>query len=64
MHTVVIAAGSWSRQVGDVFGLTIPVEPAKGQMLAVLRHNFGMWSLGMIIISYRAKMAKWLSVQR
>jgi glycine oxidase len=33
--TVVIAAGSWSRQVGDVFGLTIPVEPAKGQMLAV-----------------------------
>ncbi len=34
-HTVVIAAGSWSRQVGDVFGLTIPIEPAKGQMLAV-----------------------------
>src|SRR5262247_1015258 len=33
--TVVIAAGSWSRQVGDLFGLTIPVEPAKGQMLAV-----------------------------
>ncbi|MEW6297022.1 MAG: glycine oxidase ThiO [Thermodesulfobacteriota bacterium] len=33
--TVVIAAGSWSRQVGEVFGLTIPVEPAKGQMLAV-----------------------------
>jgi glycine oxidase len=33
--TVVIAAGSWSRQVGNVFGLTIPVEPAKGQMLAV-----------------------------
>lgn len=40
--TVVIAAGSWSRQVGEVFGLTIPVEPAKGQMIAVrtsqLRH--------------------------
>ncbi|HKA54023.1 MAG TPA: glycine oxidase ThiO, partial [Candidatus Binatia bacterium] len=40
--TVVIAAGSWSRQVGEIFGLTIPVEPAKGQMLAVrttqLRH--------------------------
>src|SRR5262249_37356945 len=34
-NTVVIAAGSWSRQVGDVFGLTIPVEPAKGQMMAV-----------------------------
>ena len=34
-NTVVIAAGSWSRQVGDVFGLTIPIEPAKGQMLAV-----------------------------
>lgn len=40
--TVVIAAGSWSRQVGEVFGVTIPVEPAKGQMIAVrmpqLRH--------------------------
>jgi len=40
--TVVIAAGSWSRQVGEIFGLTIPVEPAKGQLLAVrttqLRH--------------------------
>lgn len=40
--TVVIAAGSWSRQVGEVFALTIPVEPAKGQMIAVrtapLRH--------------------------
>jgi glycine oxidase len=40
--TVVIAAGSWSRQVGEVFGLTIPVEPAKGQMIAIrttrLRH--------------------------
>jgi glycine oxidase len=40
--TVVIAAGSWSRQVGQVFGLTIPIEPAKGQMIAVrttqLRH--------------------------
>jgi glycine oxidase len=39
---VVIAAGSWSRQVGEVFGLTIPVEPAKGQMIAIrttqLRH--------------------------
>jgi glycine oxidase len=33
--TVVIAAGAWSRQVGAVFGLTIPVEPAKGQMIAV-----------------------------
>ena len=33
--TVVIATGSWSRQVGDLFGITIPVEPAKGQMLAV-----------------------------
>ena len=33
--TVVIATGSWSRQVGDLFGLTIPVDPAKGQMLAV-----------------------------
>ena len=33
--TVVIAAGSWSRQVGSVFGLTIPVEPAKGQMIAI-----------------------------
>jgi glycine oxidase len=40
--TVVIAAGSWSRQVGEVFGLTVPIEPAKGQMLAIrttqLRH--------------------------
>ncbi|MBI3303723.1 MAG: glycine oxidase ThiO [Deltaproteobacteria bacterium] len=34
-NTVVIAAGSWSRQVGEIFGLTIPVEPAKGQMLAI-----------------------------
>jgi glycine oxidase len=35
VNTVVIAAGSWSRQVGEIFGLTIPVEPAKGQMLTV-----------------------------
>jgi glycine oxidase len=46
-NTVVIAAGSWSRQVGEIFGLTIPVEPAKGQMLAVrttqLRHVIS-WS--------------------
>jgi len=34
-NTVVIAAGSWSRQVGEVFGLTIPIEPAKGQMITV-----------------------------
>jgi len=34
-NTVVIAAGSWSRQVGEIFGLTIPVEPAKGQMIAI-----------------------------
>jgi glycine oxidase len=33
--TVVIATGSWSRQVGELFDITIPVEPAKGQMLAV-----------------------------
>lgn len=32
---VVIAAGSWSRQVGDIFGLTIPVTPAKGQIITV-----------------------------
>jgi glycine oxidase len=32
--TVVIAAGSWSGQVGELFGLTLPVQPAKGQMLA------------------------------
>jgi len=34
-NTVVIAAGSWSRQVGAIFGLTIPVEPAKGQMITI-----------------------------
>lgn len=34
-NTIVIAAGSWSRQVGELFGLTIPVEPAKGQMITV-----------------------------
>jgi glycine oxidase len=47
VNTVVIAAGSWSRQVGDLFGLTIPVEPAKGQMITVcsteLRHVIS-WS--------------------
>ena len=32
---VVIAAGAWSRQVGELFGISIPVKPAKGQMLAV-----------------------------
>lgn len=34
-NTVVIAAGSWSQQVGEIFGLTIPVQPAKGQMMSV-----------------------------
>jgi len=38
--TVVIAAGSWSRQVGDMFGLTIPVQPAKGQMITVQSTQF------------------------
>lgn len=40
--TVVLAAGAWSGHVGDLFGLRIPVRPAKGQMLALrtdqLRH--------------------------
>lgn len=39
-NTVVIAAGSWSREVGEMFGLMIPVEPAKGQMLAIRATNF------------------------
>jgi glycine oxidase len=39
-NTVVIAAGSWSRQVGEIFGLVIPVEPAKGQMLAIRSTRF------------------------
>ncbi|MSQ47520.1 MAG: glycine oxidase ThiO [Deltaproteobacteria bacterium] len=38
-NTVVIAAGSWSREVGEMFGLMIPVEPAKGQMLAIRATN-------------------------
>ncbi|MGE0825651.1 MAG: glycine oxidase ThiO [Candidatus Binatia bacterium] len=45
--TVVIAAGSWSRQVGEIFGLQLPIDPAKGQMLAVyapqIRHVIS-WS--------------------
>ncbi len=32
--TVVIAAGSWSKRVGDLFGFSLPVQPAKGQILA------------------------------
>jgi glycine oxidase len=40
VNTVVIAAGSWSREVGEMFGLLIPVEPAKGQMLAIRATNF------------------------
>lgn len=40
--TVVIAAGSWSGQVGQLFNLKLPIQPAKGQMLTVrttqLRH--------------------------
>ena len=40
--TVVIAAGSWAGQIGELFGLSLPVQPAKGQMLACraefLRH--------------------------
>jgi glycine/D-amino acid oxidase-like deaminating enzyme len=46
-NTVVIAAGSWSRQIGDIFGLTIPVEPARGQMLAIRAsplHHVVSWS--------------------
>jgi len=39
---IVIAAGAWSGQVGELFGLALPVVPAKGQMLACragsLRH--------------------------
>lgn len=33
--SVVIASGSWSRDLGRLFGVDIPVRPAKGQMLAV-----------------------------
>ncbi len=33
--TVIIAGGSWSRDIGKLFKLDIPVAPAKGQMLAV-----------------------------
>ena len=31
----VIAAGPWSRQVGEQFGLTIPVFPVRGQLIAL-----------------------------
>lgn len=34
-NIVVIAAGSWSQEVGAVFGLAVPTQPAKGQMLTV-----------------------------
>jgi len=34
-NAVVIAAGSWSQEVGAIFGLAIPTQPAKGQMLTV-----------------------------
>jgi glycine oxidase len=34
-NTVVIAAGSWSQEVGTIFGLAVPTQPAKGQMLTV-----------------------------
>lgn len=33
--TVVVACGSWSGELGALFGIDIPVRPAKGQMLAV-----------------------------
>ena len=33
--TVVIAAGAWSGQVGQLFQLTLPIQPAKGQLLTV-----------------------------
>ena len=31
----VIAAGPWSRQVGEQFGLTVPVFPVRGQLIAL-----------------------------
>ena len=43
---VVIAAGSWSGKVGKLLGLTIPVEPAKGQMMtcrADFLHHLVSW---------------------
>ncbi|MBI3304468.1 MAG: glycine oxidase ThiO [Deltaproteobacteria bacterium] len=43
---VIIAAGSWSGKVGKLFGLTIPVEPAKGQMMtcrADFLHHLVSW---------------------
>ena len=40
--TVVIAAGAWSNQVGQLLDLNLPIQAAKGQMLSVrttqLRH--------------------------
>jgi sarcosine oxidase subunit beta len=32
-ETVVIAAGAWSHQIGELFGIDIPVEPKRGQLL-------------------------------
>ncbi len=32
-ETVVLAAGAWSQSVGDLFGVSLPVVPIKGQML-------------------------------
>ncbi len=32
-ETVVIAAGAWSRQIGELFGIDISVEPKRGQLL-------------------------------
>ncbi len=44
---VVIAAGGWSGKVGKFFGLDIPVEPAKGQIVtcrADFLHHLVAWS--------------------
>ena len=32
--TIVLAVGAWSKPVGDILGIDIPVAPVKGQMWA------------------------------
>ena len=55
-NEVVLAAGSWSPEIGRHLGLRLPVQPAKGYSITVTAGDSG-WRPGLPIMAHEARAA-------